>query len=246
LLGTFELAVSEIQLEVSVITLKLTPSEKTTPMDHGEIPTVQVMCVRTEPSVYAEKIGKHVNSDDNETDEDKAATAAQSVAASTAGKALVERLRSAVDEIATANAARAVADLCYQTSEEGPLRRQAFVDEGGVEALVATLHVNAPTAVATKWVAEALRALTRENPKLAATVIQLDGMRCLEAIVQAGKARNGGTAAALEAQKTMAVLQVQKQQLDGAAGSAPSDRSAVSAVRPDAKAIAEPGQIQTK
>lgn len=246
LLGTFELAVSEIQLEVSVITLKLTPSEKTTPMDHGEIPTVQVMCVRTEPSVYAEEIGKHVNSDDNETDEDKAATAAQSVAASTAGKALVERLRSAVDEIATANAARAVADLCYQTSEEGPLRRQAFVDEGGVEALVATLHVNAPTAVATKWVAEALRALTRENPKLAATVIQLDGMRCLEAIVQAGKARNGGTAAALEAQKTMAVLQVQKQQLDGAAGSAPSDRSAVSAVRPDAKAIAEPGQIQTK
>eukprot|EP01043_Picozoa_sp_COSAG02_P017044 COSAG02_NODE_764_length_17402_cov_14.275155_5_plen_1467_part_00 len=246
LLGTFEVAVSEIQLEVSVITLKLTPSEKTTPMDPGEIPTVQLMCVRTEPSVYEEAVGKHVNGDEDETDEDKAAMAAQSVAASTAGKALVERLRSAVDEIATANAARAVADLCYQTSEEGPLRRQAFVDEGGVEALVATLHVNTPTSVATKWVAEALRALARENPKLAATVIQLDGMSCLEDIVKAGKTRNGGTAAALEAQKTMAVLQVQKQQLDAAAGSAASDRSADSTARPDEKAIAEPGQIQTK
>lgn len=218
LLGTFEFVVSQVQLEVSVITVKLTPGAGTQPMDAGEVPTVQLMCVRTEPSVYEEAVGVATSSGggrDGESDEELAAAAALATGASRAGESMVESLRDAADEIATASAARAVADLCYQTSADGPLRRKAFAEAGGVEALVAILHVNAPTSVATKWVAEALRALIRENPKLASKVVRLDGLACLEAIVQAGKTHQ--TAAGLEAQKTLALLQVQvqNQQLEG-------------------------------
>ena len=53
-------------------------------MEPGEVPTVQLMCVRTEPSAYKEA---PATGERGETDsEDLAAAAAHSAAASTAGK----------------------------------------------------------------------------------------------------------------------------------------------------------------
>ena len=53
-------------------------------------------------------------------------------------------------------------------------------------------------------------------------VIRLDGLSYLEAIVEAGKKHQGGggTAAALEAQKTLAVIQIQKQRMGMSAAAA--------------------------
>ena len=53
LIGTFELPVSYIQQEATVINLRLTPGENTVPLAPGEVPTVMIMCVRTQHSVHA-------------------------------------------------------------------------------------------------------------------------------------------------------------------------------------------------
>jgi hypothetical protein len=62
----------------------------------------------------------------------------------------------------------------------------------------------------------------REDPKVSSVVIRLDGLSYLEAIVEAGKKHQGGggTAAALEAQKTLAVIQIQKQRMGMSAAAA--------------------------
>ena len=198
LVATFELPVSDVQLEVSVINIKLSPADETMPMAPGEVPTVKMMCVRTEPSAH-ERMGEI---------DDGAKEAA--IVAKAVGSQLVLGLKNAVDEMASMNAARAVADLCYETSTDGPLQRKAFVTSGGVEALVAFLHVYPPTSAVGKWVAEALRALAREEPTISPLAYGLDAFTYLEAIVEAGKRRKGGTAAGLEAQKTLAVLQMQR------------------------------------
>jgi hypothetical protein len=161
LLATFELAVSEVQLEVSVVDIRLTPADETLPMAPGEVPTVRVMCVRTEPAAH-DAFGD--DDDDADGSEGLALSKATAAAAKRVGESLVDGLRNAVDDMASANAARSVADLCYETSTEGPLRRKAFIAAGGVESLVAILHVNSPTSVVGKWVAEALRALVRKAP----------------------------------------------------------------------------------
>ena len=53
LLATFELPISHIQLEVTVLDIRLTPAMDTMPLPPGEIPTVRIMCVRTEQSMQA-------------------------------------------------------------------------------------------------------------------------------------------------------------------------------------------------
>ena len=221
-LATFELCVSEVQLEVSVIDLKLTQDMADT-LPQTEVPTIRLMCVRTEPTGGLSATTAEGDGAADAMDEE---AASRSAAAAQFAEGLVVGLRNAVDEMASLSAARAVADLCYDTSADGPAKRKAFTKADGAVALVAMLHAFPPASPVVKWVAEALRALAKEQSEVAHTAVEKGAIPLLEAVVESAQGRrsaqkvrysadtavgHGGHGwcclqAALEAEKALAVL----------------------------------------
>ena len=107
--------------------------------------------------------------------------------------------------------ARAVADLCYQTDADAPLRRAAFGSVGGVIALVAMLHASHPTSPVGVSVADALRLLALDGePQVALAVEQRGGIQMLEDIVKLAPTATGAVA------KCVAVLKGQLERVEHA------------------------------